>query len=102
MAKNNKKNTLQAALNHLPDAAEEEGKTATAPKRPAEQPAKKLATTPKPPSRRDTVQVAAHLPPTYAKQLRLIAAANDTTNQALIQEALDLLFLKKGKEDLGV
>jgi hypothetical protein len=32
-----------------------------------------------------------------AKQLKLLAAEEETTVQALLGEALDLLFLKKGK-----
>jgi hypothetical protein len=32
-----------------------------------------------------------------AKQLKLLAAEEETTIQALLEEALDLLFLKKGK-----
>jgi len=44
-----------------------------------------------------TILVGAHLPPVYHKQLRLIAAEEDTQVNTLIREALDLLFLKKGK-----
>ncbi len=96
MTEKKKKNTLQAALNSVsPGTKKGEGRVVKSPKRPVP---KKPATAPKPPSRRDTVQVAAHLSPAYAKQLRILAAEDDTTNQALIQEALDLLFLKKGKQ----
>ncbi|WP_155133707.1 ribbon-helix-helix domain-containing protein [Roseibium sp. RKSG952] len=35
--------------------------------------------------------------PAVAKQLRHIAVEDDTTVQALLEEALDLLFAKKGK-----
>ncbi|MEM9053873.1 MAG: ribbon-helix-helix domain-containing protein [Pseudomonadota bacterium] len=44
-----------------------------------------------------TVLVGGHFPPEVLKQLKLIAVEEDTTNQALLQEALDLLFLKKGR-----
>ena len=44
-----------------------------------------------------TVLVGAHLPPEYNKQLRLIAAEEDSQVNTLIREALDLLFIKKGK-----
>jgi hypothetical protein len=32
-----------------------------------------------------------------AKQLKLLAAEEDTTVQALLEEALNLLFIKKGR-----
>lgn len=51
----------------------------------------------KKPSRANTVLVGGHFPPAVLKQLRIIAAEEDTTNQALIAEALDLLFIKKGR-----
>lgn len=44
-----------------------------------------------------TVLVGGHFPPEVLKQLKLIAVEEDTTNQALLQEALDLLFVKKGR-----
>lgn len=44
-----------------------------------------------------TVLVGGHFPPAVLKQLRIIAAEDDTTNQALLEEALNLLFVKKGK-----
>ena len=50
--------------------------------------------------RDSTVMVGGHFPPHVLRQLRMIAAEEDTTNQALIAEALDLLFLKKGKEKI--
>lgn len=43
------------------------------------------------------VLVGGHFHPSVAKQLRIIAAEEETTNQALLEEALDLLFVKKGK-----
>ena len=51
--------------------------------------------------RDSTVMVGGHFPPHVLRQLRMIAAEEDTTNQALIAEALDLLFLKKGKDKIG-
>lgn len=45
-----------------------------------------------------TVLVGAHLPPAYLRQLRLLAAEEGVTSNALIREALDLLFVKKGRE----
>ena len=46
---------------------------------------------------RETVLVGGHFPPVVLKQLRIIAAEEGRTNQALLEEALDLLFVKKGK-----
>ena len=48
-----------------------------------------------------TVMVGGHFPPDVLRQLRIIAAEEDTTNQALIAEALDLLFTKKGKQKIA-
>ena len=49
------------------------------------------------PSREGTKLVAGHFDPKVARQLRIIAAEEDTTVQALLEEALDLLFVKKGR-----
>ena len=51
--------------------------------------------------RDSTVMVGGHFPPHVLRQLRMIAAGEDTTNQALIAEALDLLFTRKGKSKIG-
>lgn len=52
------------------------------------------------PSRAGKRLIAAHVDPKVAKQLKLLAAEDDTTVQALIEEALDLLFIKKGRGPL--
>ena len=49
------------------------------------------------PSRDGRRLVAGHFEPHVAKQLKLLAAEEDTTVQDLLAEALDLLFVKKGK-----
>ena len=49
------------------------------------------------PSRTGRKLVAGHFDPKVAKQLKLLAAEEETTIQALLEEALDLLFVKKGK-----
>ena len=49
------------------------------------------------PSREGRRLIAGHFDPKVAKQLKLLAAEEDTTVQALLEEALDLLFVKKGK-----
>ena len=53
---------------------------------------------PRKPSRENTVLVGAHFSPDVQKQLRMLAAEEGTTNRALIAEALNLLFRKKGKD----
>ncbi len=45
--------------------------------------------------------VGAHFDPEVAKQLRMIAVEDDTTIQALLEEAVDLLFVKKGKSKIA-
>ena len=49
------------------------------------------------PSRSGTKFVAGHFDPTVARQVRMLAVEEDTTVQALLAEALDLLFVKKNK-----
>lgn len=49
------------------------------------------------PSREHRQLIAGHFQKTVAKQLKMIAVEDDTTVQALLEEALDLLFVKKGK-----
>lgn len=45
--------------------------------------------------------VGGHFHPDVARQLRMIAAEDDTTIQALMEEAVDLLFAKKGRAQLA-
>jgi len=52
------------------------------------------------PSRAGTKLVAGHFDPRIARQLRMIAVEEDSTVQALLEEALELLFVKKGKARL--
>lgn len=47
-------------------------------------------------SRSDTQLVGGHFPRAVAKKLRMLAVENDTTVQALLEEAIDLLFAKHG------
>ena len=49
------------------------------------------------PRRKNTVLIGGHFPPSVAKQLGILAAEEGTTKQVLLGEALDLLFVKKGK-----
>lgn len=49
------------------------------------------------PSRGATKLIGGHFAPAVSMQLRMIAAEEDTTIQNLLAEALDDLFVKKGK-----
>ena len=51
--------------------------------------------------RRETRHIGGHFPPETVKQLRLIAVEEDTTSQALLEEALELLFQSRGKRSIG-
>lgn len=48
--------------------------------------------------RSETVMIGGHFPKEYNKHLRIIAAEEGTTSQALLEEALKLLFAKKGRK----
>jgi hypothetical protein len=54
------------------------------------------------PSREGKRLIAGHFAPEKAKQLKIIAAEEDTSVQALLDEALDLLFVKKGRGKVRV
>jgi hypothetical protein len=49
------------------------------------------------PSRRNTRLIGGHFPPETARQLRMLAAEEDTTIQALLEEAINLLLAKKAR-----
>ena len=49
------------------------------------------------PSRTGTRLIGGHFPPDVAKHLKILAAEEDTSVQSLLEEALDLLFVKKGR-----
>lgn len=53
------------------------------------------------PSRESKHLIGGHFPRAVAKQLRLIAVEDDTTVQALLGEALDDLFVKKGRAKIA-
>lgn len=112
---NKRKSSLQAALAGAAEA--EPAKSTTKKRSPAGQgravktsaarkPAKSAAETPIEKSKRaavrkNTVLVGGHFPKHVSRQLKLIAVEEDTTNQALIAEALDLLFTRKGKDKIS-
>jgi hypothetical protein len=49
------------------------------------------------PSRDGRRFLGGHFEPKVVRQMKMLAAEEDTTTQALLEEALDLLFMKKGK-----
>ncbi len=51
--------------------------------------------------RQGTRHIGGHFPPETVKRLRLIAVEEDTTSQALLEEALELLFQSRGKRPVG-
>ena len=53
------------------------------------------------PSREATTLIGGHFSPDVARQLAIIAAEEGSTKQALLTEALDLLFVKKGKSKIS-
>jgi hypothetical protein len=53
------------------------------------------------PSRESKHLIGGHFPKAVGKQLKLIAVEDDTTVQALLEEALDDLFLKKGRAKIA-
>lgn len=52
------------------------------------------------PSRRNTKLIGGHFSPKLARQLRILAAEEDTTIQALLEEAIHLLLAKKARDQL--
>lgn len=48
-----------------------------------------------------TRAVGGHFAPEVQKQLKLLAVENDTTNQELLREALNLLFSNYGKPPIA-
>lgn len=84
-------NSLQAVLNR----AKADGDAAPAPA-PAIEPVDLSRKAP-PSGRQGTKLIGGHFPPEVSTQLRIIAAEEGTTVQSLLGEALDDLFVKKGR-----
>lgn len=100
------RNSLQAVLDRQAHAAPPP--PVSAPAAPAPRVRAPRAPKPKPdqepnaskfyrPSRDGQRLIAGHFDPKIAKQLKLLAAEEETTVQALLEEALNLLFVKKGR-----
>ena len=90
-----KPNPLAAALKAVPEP--EAPKTAARVQKPSKAPSTAKRDRP---DRKETVMIGGHFPKAVKTQLRIIAAEEDTTSQALLEEALNLLFVKKGKAKL--
>lgn len=88
-----KGNALQAVL----DRAKAGGEPAPSPATLAEAPAARGAQG----SRRGTKLIGGHFPPEVSTQLRILAAEGGTTVQSLLAEALDDLFVKKGRNHVA-
>ena len=84
-----KPNALQAVL----DRAKAGGDTPAAPGRAVAAPIAK----PAPSGRQGTKLIGGHFAPEVSTQLRILAAEEGTTVQNLLAEALDDLFVKKGR-----
>lgn len=54
-----------------------------------------------PPSRRGRKALTVHLDPAAIRQIKHIAADEDTTTQALVSEALNELFRSRGKSRIA-
>jgi hypothetical protein len=54
------------------------------------------------PSRQNTRLIGGHFPPEVSRQLRILAAEEDTTVQALLEEAISLLLAKKARGRLTI
>lgn len=87
-----KGNALQAVL----DRAKAGGEPAPSLAMPDGAPAAKA-----PGARQGTKLIGGHFPPEISTQLRILAAEGGTTVQSLLAEALDDLFVKKGRNRVG-
>ena len=97
MSRNSLQSVLDRQANTTPPPAPEPRPRRAAPLKkaaPDEAPSGKFYR----PSRDGQKLIAGHFAPKVAKQLKLLAVEEDTTVQALLEQALDLLFVKKGKE----
>jgi len=91
-------NSLQAALEAAKDTNNAEPPKIKIKKKADK---KKENSSKSPPSRKDKVLIAGHFSKDISKQLKFIGVEEEKTNQELLEEALDLLFVKKGKKRLS-
>ena len=91
----NRTNSLQAVL-----AREAVAEPDPVPEAPAPAPKRAQDTGPEKfyrPSRDGRRFLGGHFDPKVVRQMKMLAAEEDTTTQALLEEALDMLFVKKGR-----
>ena len=89
-----KRGNLSAALTKFDTRA-------TAPVKNPEPPALTQTKTPLPPSREGKKALTVYFDPEVVRQIKMMSAAEDTTIQALIAEALNDLFAKRGKPHIA-
>lgn len=85
-----------ATRSHLQSALDQSVRKTEPPKPASER-------TPSPParSREHTKMVSGHFALEVSRQLKMIAAEEDSTVQALLREALNDLFIKRGKAPIA-
>jgi len=98
MARNSLQSVLDRQANIPPPAPEPKPRRRAPPKQAAARGEEAASEKFYRPSRDGQKLIAGHFAPKVAKQLKLLAVEEDTTVQALLEQALDLLFVKKGKE----
>ncbi len=86
-------NSLQAVL----DSRKEQPSETASPSRRRK---RTNARSQQPPSRQETRLIGGHFSPDVAKQIRILAAEEGVTIQALLEEALSDLLVKKGKKSI--
>lgn len=91
-----KGNALQAVLDRAKAGAGDPS-ASPSPATPIEAPAARGAQG----GRQGTKLIGGHFPPEISTQLRILAAEEGTTVQRLLAEALDDLFVKKGRNRVG-
>jgi hypothetical protein len=94
-------NALQAVLNQR-ITAEPPAAAVAAPATPESREQGREGKKTSQPSREGTRMIAGHFPPAVSKQLKIIAAEEDSSVQELLGEALNLLFIKKGKTRINL
>ena len=88
--------SLQAVLERQAAAAPQPAPSPAPPPAPAPTPAARAEKFYRP-SRDGRRFLGGHFAPDVVRQMKMLAAEEDTTTQALLEEALDLLFVKKGR-----
>jgi hypothetical protein len=88
-------NSLQAVLNRQKASLPEQGGRSNTSQQKAGSPKEQREA-----SRQGRHLIGGHFPSEVVKQLRILAAEEETTIQNLLGEAIDDLFVKKGKSRL--